>query len=307
MTSETLLAGRYRLGEQIGVGGMGRIWLAHDQVLLREVAVKEFRPPAGLSATQIDGMRAMMLREAQAAAQIVHPNVVRIYDVVRSRGNPWIIMEYVASKSLQRIVSSSGPVAVPYAASVGLALLDALAATHRRGVLHRDITPQNVLIADDGRTMLADFGAAIFPGAQRNADADLIGTARYMAPERVRSGVSTVEGDYWSLGATLYLAVEGVPPYPQRSTVDALSALLTVAPAVPRFAGALRPVLEGLLARDPMNRWRPGQTRDQLRRVIDQSVGVPQGAPVIRSLVKPLPAGADAHAVTGRYAQFSLA
>lgn len=250
---------------------MGRIWLAHDEILRRDVALKEMAPAPGMSAEQVREMRAMMIREAQAAARVVHPNVVRVYDVLEVRESPWIVMEYVPSRSLHAIVKVDGPVSPGYAATIGLSLLDALTAAHRTGVLHRDVTPQNVLIGRNGRTVLSDFGAAWLLDSMDMAESHLVGTARYMAPERVASGVSTAEGDLWSLGATLYRAVEGVPPYAQASVMDALAAVLASPPQLPRRAGALTPVLEGLLRREPADRWGHEQTRAGLKRAIEES------------------------------------
>src|SRR5262249_31877030 len=156
MTGE-LVGGRYRLGQRIGVGGMGRVWLARDEVLRRSVAVKEVLLPEAPSQDEAYELRMRTLREARAAARLDHPNVVRIYDVMYADDRPWIVMEYIPSRSLAQIINVDGPLAPEHVAKVGIAVLDALMAAHAAGVLHRDVKPGNVLLADDGRVVLTDF------------------------------------------------------------------------------------------------------------------------------------------------------
>ena len=159
--AETLVAGRYRIGPCLGAGGMGRVWLARDEVLRRDVAIKEIALPFGLTDEEREEMRARTLREARAAARLSHPNVVRIYDVQHGDERPWIVMEYIPSRSLQQVIKENGPLPPKEAAGIGLAVLSALEAADRVGVVHRDVKPSNVLIADDGRVLLTDFGAAM--------------------------------------------------------------------------------------------------------------------------------------------------
>src|SRR6187551_890919 len=205
MTEDTpLVGGRYRLGKRIGVGGMGRVWLARDEVLRREVAVKEVLLPETPSDDEAHELRQRTLREARAAARLSHPNVVRVYDVMYADDRPWIVMEYVPSRSLAQVLKSDGPMRPDEAAVVGIAVLDALCAAHAAGVLHRDVKPGNVLLADDGRVVLTDFGLAIFEGGESAVTRPglVLGTALYVAPERARDGSSSPEADLWSLGAT---------------------------------------------------------------------------------------------------------
>ncbi|WP_413232010.1 protein kinase domain-containing protein [Micromonospora rifamycinica] len=240
----------------VGRGGMGRVWLARDEVLHREVAIKEVVPPAWLADDERDELRLRTLREARTAARLNHPNVVRVYDVVQVEERPWIVMEYVLSQSLQTVLDTTGPVDPVRAADIGMALLAALRAAHSAGVLHRDVKPQNVLVADDGRVMLTDFGLATFDGGDglMTRPGMVLGSPQFVAPERAAEGVSSVEADLWSLGATLHAAVEGRSPYARSTAMATLAALATSPPDPAPHAGPLRPVLDGLLLRDPRQR-----------------------------------------------------
>ncbi|MFY1616487.1 serine/threonine-protein kinase [Micromonospora sp. WMMD736] len=251
-----LIAGRYRLLDLVGRGGMGRVWRAHDEMLHREVAVKEVVPPNWLADHERAELRSRTLREARTAARLNHPAVVRLYDVVQVEGSPWIVMEYVPSRTLQDVLDAEGPLEPARAARIGLALLDALEAAHLAGVLHRDIKPQNVLVAHDGRVMLTDFGLATFDGGDgaMTRPGMVLGSPQYVAPERAAEGVSTVAADLWSLGATLHAAVEGRSPYARSNAMATLSALAAGPPDPAPHAGPLAPVLDGLLRRDPHDR-----------------------------------------------------
>jgi serine/threonine protein kinase len=259
---------RYELRELVGRGGMGFVWRGQDRLLRREVAVKVVVAPAGLDAAQSVSAHAMALLEARAAAQVSHPNAVRVYDVLDLPAYPWIVMEYVASRSLQQMIAGDGPVVPGYAAGVGLALLDALCAAHRVGVVHGDVKPGNVLLGHDGRVVLTDFGVAVWAGAGEDRS-PAMGTPPYVPPERLVSGLSLPEGDLWSLGATLYAAVEGRPPYAGDSVTTVLTAVITKPPAPPRYAGDLGPILCDLLRREPDERPSIAETRQRLRRVAD--------------------------------------
>jgi len=270
-----LIAGRYRLGDQLGRGGMGRVWLAHDEMLGRDVAIKELAPPAPLPDGDDTPVRAAIMREARAAGRINHPNVVKIHDVIETDGWPWLVMEYVPSVNLQRTIDERGPLPPDEVARIGMAMLEALDAAHESGVLHRDVKPANVLLCDDGRVVLGDFGLATIDVDGKATLAGALGTPQFLAPERVRHGVSNRDTDLWSLGATLYAAVEGHSPYARGSMLETLSALAVDDPDPMRLAGPLTPVLAGLLRRDPAERTRPELLADQLRRVVAGSVAVP--------------------------------
>jgi eukaryotic-like serine/threonine-protein kinase len=284
--SPALLAGRYRLREPLGNGGMGRVWLARDEVLRRDVAIKEVNIPIDLTPTEREELRTRTLREARAAARLSHPNVVQIYDVLGIDDRPWIVMEYVKSQSLQHVLTEEGPVGPPRAAVIGLAILRALAAAHSAGVLHRDVKPGNVLIAEDGRVVLTDFGLATFDGGEGSVTRPGLvwGSPEYVAPERAKHGVSSVEADLWSLGATLFAAVEGASPYARPTAMASLTALATEKPPAPAHAAALRPVITGLLRKDPKARLRAGEVERLLERIADGDArGKPRRLPRQRS------------------------
>ncbi|HEX7744304.1 MAG TPA: serine/threonine-protein kinase, partial [Micromonosporaceae bacterium] len=250
-----LVADRYRLVEPLGQGGMGRVWKARDEVLHRDVAIKELVPPPGLTDDERREMRERSLREARAIAQLNNINVVRVFDVLRTDGDPWIVMEYVPSRSLQDVLATDGPVSPVRAAEIGLGVLGALRAAHRAGVMHRDVKPGNVLLGDDGRVVLTDFGLATIPGDPTVTRTGLVlGSPAYIAPERAKDGTTGPEADLWSLGATLYAAVEGQSPYARTSAIATLAALATEPPPPSKNAGPLRPVLNGLLRKNPADR-----------------------------------------------------
>ncbi|QGN45437.1 protein kinase [Micromonospora sp. WMMC415] len=250
-----LVADRYRLISPLGQGGMGRVWKARDEVLHRDVAIKELVPPPSLTDEERREMRERSLREARAIARLNHINVVRIFDVLRTDGDPWIVMEYVPSKSLQDTIAEEGPVSPARAVEIGLGVLAALKAAHKAGVMHRDIKPGNVLLGNDGRVVLTDFGLATIPGDPNVTRTGMVlGSPAYIAPERARDGTAGPEADLWSLGATLYAAVEGKSPYARPSAIATLAALATEPLPPPKNAGPLRPVLNGLLRKDPNER-----------------------------------------------------
>lgn len=234
---------------------MGRVWKARDEVLHRDVAIKELVPPPGLTDEERREMRERSLREARAIARLNHVNVVRIFDVLRTDGDPWIVMEYVASKSLQDTLAEDGPVTPARAVEIGLGVLGALNAAHKAGVMHRDVKPGNVLLGDDGRVVLTDFGLATIPGDPNVTRTGMVlGSPAYISPERAREGTAGPEADLWSLGATLYAAVEGKSPYARPSAIATLAALATEPMPPPKNAGPLKPVLNGLLRKDPNER-----------------------------------------------------
>jgi serine/threonine protein kinase len=270
--SATLVAGRYRLRAQLGAGGMGRVWLATDEVLNRDVAVKEVLPPPGISAAELEEVVARTVREARATAKLAHPNVVRVYDVVLTGGVPWIVMEYVESQSLSQRVYRDGTMAPVEAARVGLGVLAALRAAHRVGVLHRDVKPANVLLTPDGRVVLTDFGLATIAGDPAlTLSGVIMGSPSYMSPERAMDGPVGAPSDLWALGATLFYAVEGRPPYDRGSTMATLAALAVDPPPHPTRAGPLTPVIDGLLRRDPQQRLDAAATQTVLERVVAEN------------------------------------
>ncbi|MEV1108606.1 serine/threonine protein kinase [Micromonospora sp. NPDC049751] len=250
-----LIADRYRLVRPLGQGGMGRVWQARDEMLQRDVAIKELVAPPGLRDDERRELRERSMREARAVARLGHPNVVRVFDVLHSGGDPLIVMELVPSRSLHQVLEADGPLPVDRAARIGLGLLGALRAAHRAGVLHRDVKPANVLLGDDGRVVLTDFGLATLPGDPRMTQTGMVlGSPAFLAPERATDGDVGPAADLWSLGATLYAAVEGRTPYLRSSPLATLAALATEPPPPAQRAGRLTPLLEGLLRRDPDQR-----------------------------------------------------
>ncbi|GGK31034.1 hypothetical protein GCM10010124_24840 [Pilimelia terevasa] len=243
--------------------------MARDELLHRDVAIKELIPPAGLTEDERQEMRERTLREARAIARFNHPNVVRIFDILRTNGDPWIVMEYVASRSLQDVLGQDGPLSVDRTAEIGIGMLAALRAAHRAGVVHRDVKPGNVLLGNDGRVVLTDFGLATVPGDPVVTRTGLVlGSPAYIAPERAHDGTAGPEADLWSLGATLYAAVEGQSPYSRPSAIATLAALATEPPGPARRAGPLKPVLNGLLRKDPVQRIDAETAERMLRRVV---------------------------------------
>lgn len=267
-----LIAGRYRLRDKIGHGGMGRVWLAHDEMLGRDVAIKEVSPPPHVFAVDKEHLRGVLLREAKAAGRISHPGVVKIHDVIETEGWPWLVMEYVPSINLQVDIDLKGPLPWAEVARIGLALLEALVAAHNSGVLHRDVKPANVLLCDDRRVVLGDFGLASLDPDGKVSLAAGLGTPQFLAPERAQHGISSREADFWSLGATLYAAVEGRSPYARKTMLETFSALASSDPDPMELAGPLGPVLLGLLARDPAKRTAPELLRRQLQAVMEGQI-----------------------------------
>ncbi|MEV0902062.1 protein kinase [Actinoplanes sp. NPDC049802] len=269
-----LLAGRYRLGESLGRGGMGHVRLARDETLERDVAIKELDQPFGE-----DGAASARrtLREARAAARISHPNVVQVYDVLQLDDRTWIVMEYVPSRSLREEIAEQGRLDPYRVARIGLDLLAALRIAHRLGVEHRDVKPANVLLSDDGRVLLTDFGiAAVDDDGVISRSDILVGSPQFMAPERAQGGGGGREADLWSLGATLYAAIEGHAPYQRGSTMATLAALATEEPDPPKYAGPLRPLLDGLLKKDPATRLNVEAAERMLRAIL---AGLPSTEP----------------------------
>ncbi|GAA4529456.1 serine/threonine-protein kinase [Nonomuraea ferruginea] len=255
---------RYRLVEPLGEGGMGVVWRAYDELLDRTVAIKEVRY-SGVGERQRAELNRRTIREARAAGRLDHPSVVVIHDVVEEDGRPWIVMQLVRSRSLAEAIRADGPLPVARAAAIGARVLDALRAAHATGVLHRDVKPENVLLADDGRVVLTDFGIATMESeAGLTATGSLVGTPAYMPPERLNGEPARPESDLWSLGATLYAAVEGGPPFRRDSWAATVAAVLRDAVEPPRRAGALTPVIMGWLQRDPGTRLPAGQAAQLL-------------------------------------------
>ncbi|MFI9153872.1 protein kinase [Streptomyces sp. NPDC053367] len=289
--SARLLAGRYRLGDVLGRGGMGTVWRAEDETLGRTVAVKELRFPSNIDEDEKRRLITRTLREAKAIARIRNNSAVTVYDVVEEDDRPWIVMELVEGKSLAEVIREDGLLEPRRAAEVGLAILDVLRSAHREGILHRDVKPSNVLIADDGRVVLTDFGIAQVEGDPSiTSTGMLVGAPSYISPERARGHKPGPAADLWSLGGLLYAAVEGTPPYDKGSAIATLTAVMTEPLDEPKNAGPLADVIRGLLTKDPAERLDDAGARAMLNAVIHapDPAEVPEALDATR--VVPLPA-----------------
>jgi serine/threonine protein kinase len=248
---------------------MGTVWRASDELLRREVAVKEVLLPPGIPAAERGVLCERTLREARAAAALNHPAVIRVYDVVNDGDRPWIVMELLDAKSVADLLRDEGPLPYDRVAEVGLSVLGALETAHRVGVLHRDVKPGNVLLGNDGRVTLTDFGVARSPNeSPLTSTGLLLGSPQYIAPERARGKPFGPSSDLFSLGATLYTAVEGRPPFDRGDPLPTMTAVVMEPPDQMAAAGPLTPVLLGLLEKDPTERWDVDRTRDALRTVL---------------------------------------
>lgn len=265
-----LVAGRYRLLERIGGGGMGAVWLGRDELLDRRVAVKQVLLAAGADPETTDQQRLRALREGRIAARLSHPHAISVYDVALEQGVPWLVMEYLPSRSLAAVLAEDGPLRTDQAAQVGAQLADALAAVHAAGIVHRDVKPANVLIGRgdriDGLVKITDFGISHASGdVTLTQTGQITGTPAFLAPEVAQGSEMTPASDVFSLGATLYTCVEAEPPFGMDD--NALRLLHRVAGGEirpPRHAGSLEKPLLAMLARDPADRPGMPEVRDVL-------------------------------------------
>ncbi|WP_327268535.1 protein kinase [Streptomyces sp. NBC_01218] len=269
-TEGRLLAGRYRLGKVLGRGGMGTVWRAEDETLGRTVAVKELRFPTAIDEDEKRRLITRTLREAKAIARIRNTSAITVYDVVDEDDRPWIVMELVEGKSLAEVIREDGTLTPRRAAEVGLAILDVLRSAHREGILHRDVKPSNVLMSQEGRVVLTDFGIAQVEGDPSvTSTGMLVGAPSYISPERARGHKPGPPADLWSLGGLLYASVEGSPPYDKGSAIATLTAVMTEPLDPPKNAGPLKDVIYGLLARDPEQRLDDAGARALLTAVVN--------------------------------------
>ncbi|MCF3103894.1 serine/threonine protein kinase [Streptomyces roseoverticillatus] len=260
-----LVAGRYRLVDRIGRGGMGTVWRAQDELLDRQVALKQLHVSPYLDDDELATLYERTRREARSAARITHPNVVVVHDVVDDHGLPCIVMEYVPSKTLGDVLKH-GTITPEEAARIGRGMIAALRAAHAAGVLHRDVKPGNVLLGDDGRVVLTDFGIAQSTGTSTlTKTGEMVGSIDYIAPERVKGAKPGPASDLWALGATLYQALEGRPPFRKDTAVETAYAIAIDPLEPPRNAGELTRLIETLLAKDPAVR-PPADLAEQILR-----------------------------------------
>ncbi|NKY80284.1 serine/threonine protein kinase, partial [Nocardiopsis dassonvillei] len=253
--SERIVADRYVLRRELGRGGMGVVWQAFDPTLDRDVAIKQVLLPDHFTDSERADAHGRVRREARSAARISHPTVITIHDVFEYDGNPWVVMELVEGGSLQDRLDERGALPPDEVAEIAGSLLRAVRAANAAGVLHRDIKPGNIMTSLDGRVILTDFGIATMEGGPSiTRTGALIGSPEYMPPERLAGGPAEHRGDLWSIGVTLFAAVEGTSPFRRDSITAAIAAVMS-APLPPMTrAGWLEPVISGLLERDPERR-----------------------------------------------------
>ncbi|MGK5642606.1 serine/threonine-protein kinase [Streptomyces sp. URMC 126] len=270
------VGGRYLLRSRLGHGGMGTVWRAHDEVVDREVAVKEPRVPDHLPESMRQTIHLRMQREARAAARVAHPSVVAVHDVVVEDGRPWIVMELVKGQSLGDRLNE-GTLDPREAARIGLAVLGALEAAHEAGVLHRDVKPDNVLLGRHDRVVLTDFGIAQIEGEQGLTETGgFIGSPEFVAPERALGQRPGPASDLWSLGVVLYAAVEGMSPFRRSNTQATMQAVLSAEPPRPTRAPAgYADIVMGLLRKEPSARPTTSQVRAALEEVARPAPPVP--------------------------------
>ncbi|GAB3981566.1 hypothetical protein GCM10029978_082850 [Actinoallomurus acanthiterrae] len=292
-----LIAGQYRLIEQVGRGGFAVVWRARDERLDRDVAAKRLFLPSYFTEEQRAEQRRRTLQEARSAARLDHPGVVTVHDVVEDGDDPWIIMEFVEGRSLGELVRAEGPLPPERVADIGLQLVDALIAAHRAGVLHRDVKPGNVLVAEH-RVVLGDFGLATVEGDPALTQSGVVmGAPAYLSPERARGEPAVPASDLWSLGATLFYAVEGRRPFTGPNTNAVLHSIVTEEPAPAPHAGPLAPVLDGLLRKDIADRIDADAAAELLAAIADPAQPLPGGA--YADVPRP-PQAAGRRAHTGR-------
>ncbi len=253
---EKLVDGRYRLLGRIGRGAMSVVWQARDERLNRLVALKELRQDAGVDEAAFFRSCARAVREARMAARLKHAHAVTVFDVIESAGSVYVVMEYLPSRSLTDLVLEHGRITPEEAARLGKQIAPALAAAHAAGILHRDVTPNNILVTDDGTAKIVDFGVSRAVGdATRTGTGRVVGTVAYLAPEVAAGGEGSFPADVYALGATLYTALEGSPPYgTDDNPVVLLERIAHDEPTPPRHAGPLTDVLLRMTHRDPTAR-----------------------------------------------------
>jgi serine/threonine protein kinase len=281
--SDQLVAGRYAWKEQLGRGGFGVVWRAHDTLLQRDVAVKAIEFPPILDDAERAAIRKKVLREARAAARLNHPGLVTVFDVIEEDGRPLIVMELVAAPTLAELVARDGPMPDDRVAALGMGILEALEVAHAQGIIHRDVKPANVMVSASDRVQLTDFGiASVLDDPKVTASGTLAGSPSYMAPEQARNDTPSAATDLWGLGATLYFALEGEPPFRKDGAIATLTAVVNEPPRPLRRDTALAALVDDLLVKDPAAR--PSTTA--VRRRLDEAIATAGVDPPVEAPVE---------------------
>ncbi|MEU0882389.1 serine/threonine-protein kinase [Lentzea sp. NPDC005914] len=282
-----LIASRYRLKEKVGQGAMGVVWQAYDEQLHRVVAAKALLALDGVDDAKIDRAKARAMREARLAARLEHPNAIRVYDVVEDDGQPWLIMEYLPSRSLAAVIAEQGSLPPREVARIGCYTAAALAAAHRHGIQHRDVKPGNVLIGDQ-EVKITDFGISKAIDDGTATATGTVGTPAFFSPEVARGEDAGLASDVFSLGATLYNAVEGGPPFGTSDNHIAMLHRVASGSIMPPAAAGplLSPVLFRLLANEPERRPSMQEAVHLLAAVVNDSPQVSEATVVIPATVK---------------------
>ncbi|WP_158843081.1 serine/threonine-protein kinase [Saccharothrix deserti] len=266
-----VIAGRYTLLAELGRGGMGVVWRAQDNVIGRQVAIKELHLPDGIAPEERRVLEERVLREARTAGRLNDPAVVTVFDVVAEGGMTYIVMELVEAATLSTLINAHGPMPQDRVISIAIQALSALDSAHQAGIVHRDVKPGNLMVTPNGRVKLTDFGIAQAVDDPRlTTSGSLIGSPAYMSPERIHGHEASPASDLWALGATLCYAVEGANPYERTSTASTLNAIMTEMPRLTRANGVLGAVITGLLMPDPNARLTGPQARAMLERAVAQ-------------------------------------
>ena len=288
MFADQIIAGRYRLAERLGGGGMGVVWQAHDERLRRTVAVKQVILPPSLDDARLEEIRRRTMREGRIAAKLHHPQLITVYDVIEDDGRPYLVMEYLPSTSLAKLLAENDPLQPEEAARIGTQAASALAAAHAAGVVHRDVKPGNVLVGDNGTVKITDFGVSrVVEDVAGTATGTFVGTPAYLAPEVAQGKDVTFASDVYSLGATLYKAVEGATP--AGSSDNPMLVLHRIASGSlnpPTKAGPLTDLLRRMLSTDPDQRPTMDEARVELEVI---AAGKTAEAPTLQPAMQPTP------------------
>jgi serine/threonine protein kinase len=267
-TPPRMLGGRYRLERIVGKGAMGRVWAAHDELLNRAVAIKEVDFPRGMPTSEVDQIIQRTMREARAVASVSDPHVVTIFDLLSLPHGPAIVMELLSARSLAQVIDKDGPMTADEAATIGLSVSTGLLAAHAAGITHRDVKPGNVLICDDGRIKLTDFGIARSAGEQAiTATGLLLGSPAYISPEVASGRPANAQSDAWGLGAMLFACVQGVPPFDKGTPLATLTSVVQDPVPLHPESGRLSGVIRGLLIKDPSTRMSVGIAHQAMLRI----------------------------------------